>query len=126
MKLAAASLLLCCVAHPALAETPNRVQFQAALQQDSLPPVAVDLQLPARQAATLQLSTGFTLSFIAPGNPASPDGARIRLLSPSGEVMHTATVPDQGLASVSFAYRICAGQVTYLSPAPAVVPACPG
>ncbi|WP_320458956.1 hypothetical protein [Stenotrophomonas sp. CFBP8994] len=46
------------------------------------------------------------------------------MLSSNGEVMHTARVPDAGLASVSFAYQVCAESVTYMSLAPAVVPAC--
>jgi len=100
------------------------VQFTGTLQRDALPAVAVDLQLPSREAATVQLSDGFTLELTTPGNPSSPDGARIKLLSPDGKVMHTASVPDPGVASISFAYQVCAGQVTYMSPAPADVPAC--
>lgn len=124
MKAAAGFLSLFCVAISASAATPVSVQFTGVVQQDALPPVALDLQLPSQQAATVQLSSGFTLELATPGNSASPDGARIRLLSSKGEVMHTARVPDAGLASVSFAYHVCAGSVTYMSPAPAVVPAC--
>ena len=124
MKAVAGFLSLFCVSIFASAATPVSVQFTGVVQQDALPPVALDLQLPSRQAATVQLSSGFNLELTTPGNPASPDGARIRLLSSKGEVMHTARVPDAGLASVSFAYHVCAGSVTYMSPAPAVVPAC--
>ncbi len=124
MKAVAAVLSLCCASFSVSAATPASVQFTGVVQQDALPPVALDLQLPSQQAATVQLSSGFNLELTTPGNSASPDGARIRLLSSKGEVMHTARVPDAGLASVSFAYQVCAGNVTYMSPAPAVVPAC--
>ena len=124
MKAVAACLLMCGISAAALASEPDRVQFTGSVQHDDLSPVTFDLQLPSRQAATLQLADGSTLELAAPGNPASPDGALIRLLSPSGQVLHTARVPDPGMASKSFAYRVCEGQVTYLSPAPAVVPAC--
>ena len=124
MKVAAALLSLCCVSFSSSAAAPQRVQFTGTLQRDALPAVAVDLQLPSSQAATLQLSSGYALELATPGNPASPDGARIKLLSPDGKVLHTASVPDAGIASISFAYRICAGQVTYMSPAPVVLPAC--
>ena len=124
MKAIAVCLLMCGISAAALASEPDRVQFTGSVQNDDLTPVTFDLQLPSKQAATLQLSDGSTLELTTPGNSASPDGALIRLVSPSGQVLHTATVPDPGMASKSFAYRVCEGQVTYLSPAPAVVPAC--
>lgn len=124
MKAVAAFLLLSCVSLAASATSPERVQFTGTLQRDGSPAVVLDLQLPSRQAATLRLSDGSTLELATPGSPVSPDGARIRLLTPAGEIMHTATIPDSGLASTSFAYLICAGRVTYMSPAPAVVPVC--
>ena len=124
MKAIAVCLLMCGISAAALASEPDRVQFTGSVQHDDLTPVTFDLQLPSKQAATIQLSDGSTLELTTPGNSASPDGALIRLVSPSGEVLHTATVPDPGMASKSFAYRVCEGQVTYLSPAPAVVPAC--
>lgn len=124
MKVAAALLSLCCVSFSSSAVAPQRVQFTGTLQRDALPAVAVDLQLPSSQAATLQLSSGYTLELTTPGNPSSPDGPRIKLLSPDGKVMHTASVPDPGVASISFAYRVCAGQVTYMSPAPTQVTGC--
>ena len=124
MKAIAVCLLMCGISAAALASEPDRVQFTGSVQHDDLTPVTFDLQLPSKQAATLQLSDGSTLELTTPGNSASPDGALIRLVSPSGQVLHTATVPDPGMASKSFAYRVCEGQVTYLSPAPAVVPAC--
>jgi hypothetical protein len=124
MKAIAVCLLMCGISAAALASEPDRVRFTGSVQHDDLTPVTFDLQLPSKQAATIQLSDGSTLELTTPGNSASPDGALIRLVSPSGEVLHTATVPDPGMASKSFAYRVCEGQVTYLSPAPAVVPAC--
>ena len=124
MKAIAVCLLMCGISAAALASEPDRVQFTGSVQHDDLTPVTFDLQLPSKQAATLQLSDGSKLELVAPGNSASPDGARIRLLSPTGQVLHTATVPDPGMASKSFAYRVCAGQVTYISPAPSLVPAC--
>lgn len=124
MKAIAFCLLMCVVSAAALAAGPDRVQFTGSVQHDDLTPVTFDLQLPSKQAATLQLSDGSRLELAAPGNSASPDGALIRLVSPSGQVLHTAKVPDPNMASKSFAYRVCAGQVTYLSPAPTVVPAC--
>ena len=124
MKAFAVCLLTCSFSLAASASTPERVQFMGSVQQDGITPVTFDLQLPSKQAVTIQLSDGSTLELATPGNSASPDGARIRLLSPTGQVLHTATVPDPGMASTSFAYRVCKGQVTYMSPAPAAVPAC--
>lgn len=124
MKASAVCLLICSFCLYASASTPERVQFIGSVQQDDMTPFAFDLQLPSKQAATLQLSDGFTLELTAPGSSASPDGARIRLLSSTGQVMHTAVIPDSGMASTSFAYRVCANEVTYMSPAPAAAPVC--
>lgn len=124
MKAVAICLLTCGISVAALASGPDRVQFMGAVQRDDLTPVAFDLQLPSRQAATLRLSDGSTIELAAPGNSESPEGARIRLLSPTGQILHTATVPDPSMTSKSFAYRVCGDQITYISPAPTVVPAC--
>ncbi|VXC05967.1 conserved exported hypothetical protein [Luteimonas sp. 9C] len=124
MKAVAAFVFLTSVSLVASAGAPERVQFTGTLQLDDSLPIALDVQLPSKQAAKLHLSDGSTLELATPGNSASPDGALIRLIAPSGKVMHTATIPDSGVTSTSFAYQICAGEVTYMSPAPAVVPAC--
>jgi hypothetical protein len=124
MKTVAAFLFLTSVSLGASAGIPERVQFTGTLQFDDSAPVTLDLQLPSRQAARLRLSDGFTLELATPGNAVSVDNALIRLIAPSGEIMHTAAIPDSSLASTSFAYKVCAGEVTYLSPAPAGVPAC--
>lgn len=124
MKAVAAFVFLTSVSLTASGASPERVQFTGILQLDDSTPVALDLQLPSKQAAKLRLSDGSTLELATPGNSASPDGALIRLISPSGETMHTATIPDAGLTSTSFAYRVCGGEVTYISPAPTIVPAC--
>lgn len=124
MKAVAASTVLFSSSLAAFAAMPERVQFVGSIQHDNLTPITFDLHLPSKQSATLKLADGSTLELVTPGGQASPDGARIRLLSPAGEIMHTATVPDPSLASTSFAYKICNGQVTYLSPAPAVVQDC--
>lgn len=124
MKAVAAATMLLGSSLAAFAAMPEQVQFVGSVQHDDLTPVIFDLHLPSSQDATLKLADGSTLELATPGSKASPGEARIRLLSPDGELMHTATVPDPGLASTSFAYRICDGQVTYMSPAPTVVPDC--
>ena len=124
MKVVAAGFLLTGVSLAASAAAPERVQFTGTVQQDGAAPVSLDLQLPSRQVATLRLSDGSSLELATPGSAASPDTARVRLVSPSGEVMHTATIPDAGIISTSSAYLVCKGEVTYISPAPAVSPAC--
>ena len=124
MKAIAALTVLLSSSLAALAAAPEQVQFVGSIQHDNLTPVTFDLHLPSTQSATLRLADGSTLELVTPGGKASPDGARIRLLSPAGEVMHTATVPDPNLASTSFAYKICNGQATYMSPVPAAAPRC--
>ena len=124
MKVAIALTSLISVSFAASAAVPERVQFTGTVQTDESTPVALDLQLPSRQAATIRLSDGSSLELATPGSTASPDGALIRLVSPPGDVMHTATIPDSGVISASFAYLVCKGEVTYMSPAPVVVPAC--
>jgi hypothetical protein len=124
MRTVVAAAVLLSPSIAAFAAMPEQVQFVGSIQQDDLTPVTFDLHLPSKQSATLKLADGSTLELTTPGGQASPDGARIRLLSAAGQIMHSATVPDRSLASTSFAYRICNGQVTYMSPAPAVVPAC--
>jgi hypothetical protein len=124
MKAVAVCLLMCGFPAAALASAPDRVQFTGSVQRDDLTPVTFDLQLPSEQAATLRLSDGSTLELAAPGSSTGLDGASIRLLSPTGRVSHTATVSDAGMTSKSFVYRVCEDQVTYMSPAPSVVPAC--
>ena len=124
MKAVSIAMLLYGVSLAASASAPEHVQFIGSVQKDDKTPLTFDLRLPSKQAAVVQLTGGSTLELATPGAAESPDGARIRLLSPTGQVLHTATVPDPGMASKSFAYRICGGQVTFMSPAPAVVPAC--
>jgi len=124
MKTVAAVTVLLSSSLASFAATPEQVQFIGSIQHDDLTPVTFDLHLPSKQSASLKLADGSTVELVTPGGPANPDGARIRLLSPAGEVMHTATMPDPSLASTSFAYKICNGQVIYMSPAPAVVPDC--
>lgn len=122
-SVATVAVLLSC-SLVASAATPEQVQFVGSIQQDDRTPVTFDLHLPSTQGATLKLSDGSALELTAPGGRTSPTEARIRLLSPEGVILHVAVVPDPGLASTSFAYRICQGQVTYMSPAPAVIPGC--
>ena len=61
MKTIAVCLLMCGISAAALASAPDRVQFTGSVQHDDLTPVTFDLQLPSKQAATLQLSDGSTL-----------------------------------------------------------------
>jgi len=124
VKTIAIALLVCGLPLPAFALAPEQVQFTGSVQYDDGVPVDFDLRLPARQAMTLQLADGAALELVTPGNAASPHGTLVRLVSRDGRVLHTATVPDPGLASQSFAYRICNGQVTYVSPAPASPAGC--
>lgn len=124
MKAVAVMVLLTSVSLVASAAAPEHVQFTGTVQQDLASPVIIDLHLPSRQDATVRLSDGSTLELATPGSRSSADVVRIRLLDPTGAVMHTATVPDAGTISASFAYRVCAGEVTYISPAPAVMPDC--
>ncbi len=124
MRIIAVALLMCGTSLPAFALAPEQVQFTGSVQFDDGVPVDFDLRLPARQAMTLQLAGGAMLELVTPGNAASPDAALVRLVWRDGRVLHTATVPDPGLASKSFAYRICNGQVTYMSPAPATPASC--
>lgn len=124
MKAVAAFVFLTGVSLAASAGAPERVRFIAAMQFDGAAPVEFDLQLPSKQAAKFLLSDGSTLELATPGSSASPEGVLIRLTSPLGEIMHTAAIPDAGVTRTSFAYQVCAGKVRYMSPAPAVVPAC--
>ncbi|WP_231104294.1 hypothetical protein, partial [Xanthomonas graminis] len=71
----------------AFAAMPEQVQFVGSIQQDDLTPVTFDLHLPSKQSATLKLADGSTLELTTPGGHASPDGARIRLLSAAGQIM---------------------------------------
>ena len=116
--------LISCISLAASAATPQQVQFAGSVQQDAAVPVVFDLHLPSGESAALLLSDGSRLELATPGSAEGQDGARIRLVSSTGEVLHTATNPDTGLASMSFAYRVCNGQATYMSPAPQSVPAC--
>lgn len=123
MKIAVLAVL-CSASFAASAGVPERVQFVGTVQQDAAPPVSIVLDLPSSQAAALELADGSKLELTTAGSAATPDGARIRLLAPDGVVLHTATIPDKGMASTSFAYKVCAGKVTYISPAPVAVSAC--
>ena len=118
MRLFVGAALLSLTSVNLSAATPELVQFSGSVQQDSATPVVFDLHVPSRQSVTLQLTDGSKLELSAPGSPESKEKARIRLLSPSGDVFHTATIPDPGLASTSFAYLVCDGQATYINPAP--------
>lgn len=123
MKALAAFAFLSCVSLAAPAAVPGRVQFAGMVHLDGLTLLYVD-QPPSKQAAALRLSDGFTLELVAPGNSASPDGALIRLLSPTGTVVHRAAIPDVGLVSTSLAYPVCTGGAAYMSPAPTAMSEC--
>ena len=124
MKALAFAGLIGCISLAASAATPQQVQFIGSVQKDAAAPVSFDLRLPSGQSAVLALADGSKVELSTPGSAETPDSARIRLLSAAGTTLHTATKPDPGLASTSFAYRVCDGQVTYMSPAPESLPAC--
>ena len=124
MKSVAFAGLIGFISLSAIAATPQQVQFTGAVQKDADVPVSFDIHLPSGQSAVLAFADGSKLELSTPRSSDTPDSARIRLVSAAGEVLHTATKPDPGLASTSFAYRVCNGQVTYTSPAPESVPAC--
>ena len=124
MKAIVCAGLMFCVSSAAWSATPRQVQFAGSVQQDADTPMAFDLYVPSGRSATLRLSDGSMLELATPGSLADEDGTRIRLLSSTGEVVHTSTNPDPGVASLSFAYRLCDGRATYMNPAPESVPAC--
>ena len=117
MKAILGSVLLL-AAFGASAATAERVQFTGFVLQDTSPALEFDLHAPARQSTGLLLGDGSTLTIATPGAVAGVAGVQIQLVSPTGEVMHTSTVPDATVASMSFAYRVCRGEAVFMSPAP--------
>ena len=124
MKAILSVLALLVVSFSVSAGNAQSVQFRGVVQRDSSTPVRFDLQVPAKRHLAVELDDGSRLELAAPGG-ADPSVATARLVSSSGQVLHNAAFTDPGLASTSFAYLVCAGRVTYISPAPAKDPTCP-
>lgn len=124
MRAALASILFFAVSNAA-AMTAERVQFPGFVLPDVAPPVAFDLHVPARERVGLILPGGTTLSIAAPGGAEEQLQAQARLVSASGEIVHTATISDTAVASTSFAYRVCGNEAVFMSPAPATAQPCP-
>ena len=124
MKVVIATLVLFATAFFAHAGTAESVQFTGFVARDNGTPVRFDIQVPAKQHTIVELNDGSKLTLAAPGDSGDPTAAA-RLVSASGETLHTATFSDPSLASTSLAYLICGAQVTYFSPAPSSVPSCP-
>ena len=125
MKRIAMALLLSGLSVGAFAGTAQSVQFSGLVRNDNSVPVRFDIHVPATQHATLLLSDGSRLEFFTPGSPGHAKAVQVRLISASGATLHTATYPGS-VASRSLDYIVCAGQVTYISPAPVTVPSCAG
>jgi len=107
----------------AFAGTAESVQFTGLVRNDSAVPFRFDIQIPAKQNATLLLGDGSKLEFFTPDSPGHVKAAQVRLVSASGATLHTATYPGS-VASTSLDYLVCEGKVTYISPAPYTVPSC--
>lgn len=114
-------LLLACPFHVSAGKAQS-VQFQGVVQRDDTVPARFDLHVPAESRLAVELDDGSRLELAAPNGEES---ATARLVSASGEVLHSAAFTDAGLASTSLAYLVCDGMVTYISPAPAADPSCP-
>lgn len=123
MKSFAVTLLLSGISVCTFAGTAQSVQFSGSVRNDNAVPVRFDIQVPARQHATLLLSDGSKLEFFTPGSPGHAKAAQVRLISAVGTTLHTATYPGS-VASRSLDYLVCEGKVTYISPARSVVPSC--
>jgi hypothetical protein len=117
------ALLICGIPLGAYAGAAESVQFTGLVRNDSAIPVRFDIQVPARQHATLLLGDGLKLEFFTPGSSGHEDAAQVRLVSADGAALHSATYPGS-VASTSLDYLICEGEVTYISPPPAAVPSC--
>ena len=123
MKSIAMTLLLSGMSLGAFAGTAQSVQFSGLVRNDNAIPVRFDVQIPAKQHATLLLSDGSKLEFFTPGGPNLAQVAQVRLVSATGAVLHTATYPGS-VASHSLDYLVCGGKATYISPAPSTAPSC--
>jgi hypothetical protein len=123
MNRIAVALLLSGMSLGAFAGTAQSVQFSGQVRNDNAVPVRFNIQVPAKQHATLLLNDGSKLEFFAPGSPGHAKAAQVRLISAAGTTLHTATYPGS-VASRSLDYLVCGGKATYISPAPATVPSC--
>jgi uncharacterized protein (TIGR01244 family) len=108
---------------PASTSTPSQIQFSGFVRKNTSAPVTFNLGIPSRQTAVLQLADGSKLELATADSTNTSDGTRIRFVSATGKVLHTATAPNS--ANISFAYLVCKGRVTYISPVPNPAPACP-
>jgi len=107
----------------AFAGTAQSVQFMGLVRNDNAVPFRFDIQVPAKQHATLLLGDGSKLEFFTPDSLDHGKAAQVRLVSAAGTTLHTATYPGS-VASTSLDYLVCEGKVTYISPAPSTVPSC--
>ena len=124
MKVVIAAIVVLAAAFCAHAGTAESVQFIGLVARDNATPLRFDVQVPAKQHATIELNDGSKLTLAAPGDSGNANAAA-RLVSASGQTLHNATFTDPTLASTSVASLICGSQVTYFSPAPSDIPDCP-
>lgn len=125
MKAVALAFLAACAPLAAQAAVPEQVQFKGSVLRDDAVAVLFDLQVPSGEGTTLEMDDGSRLELDTRGVVPGGEGVRMRLLSPEGKVLHQASNPDPEAAGLFFAYRVCDGRATYMSPVPETVPSCP-
>lgn len=114
-----APLLFCLAWSPVRASS---LEVAGLVLEDDKELVRFSLAFPADQSIGLDIGDALRLAITGPS--AEAPITIIRLLSGDGKVLHTAQTEGSNPEKISLAYRICKGEVTYMGPAPTVVPSC--
>jgi hypothetical protein len=126
MKSASIAAVLVLAGSQAFAD-PGTFQFSGEVQAGNLIAEAFGQSVALGHVRVLELPSGLRLELSAPRQDSEGAQTRIRLLQASGEqfrVLHEATTIGPASVDRSFGYLVCGQEVTFLTPAPRVSPAC--
>lgn len=104
-------------------------RFVGEVVIDDQPANTFDIAVPENHLRIMDFPGGLRLELASPrGRPPKGESPQtyIRLLKQTGDAYRILHEGRTGSVSTSrsFAYRLCDGDLTYMSPAPATVPAC--
>jgi hypothetical protein len=104
---------------------PASYLFNGAVRVGQAQPMAFGQRVLPGQAVRIEVGPELILEFNTPTSDTQP--SLVRLLQGKDaqtKVLHEARTLARANVTRSMAYRVCGASVTFITPAPAVVPAC--
>ena len=116
-KITTATAALCVAGFALAMDTPYR--FTATVQVDHLPAQQFSLSLPEGRNLRVTLDNGLQIEFSAPAVNNGTGATVVRLVNPAAlqpVVLHEAKRAGPVIDERTFAYSVCEGKVTFVSP----------